>query len=429
MMSPLWWVIALMVALALAFFLWPMRRKATGSHLEQVRRRYLETNVVLFREHLAELEASRDAGRLSQSAFEQLKREQERALLQEERELATSKPTRGRALPGGRVLVVSALVLLAGSIGWYEWRGASEDLHLAELQMSKSQLDREDRMNDRRVDPGRTWNLVEQIQKRLDDNPDSTQHLFLLAMYSRELGHYDRAIEAYERILELEPESPRIQAELAETLFIRDDNRIGSRARELIEQALENDPQETTALGLAGIDAFGKQNFQDAIRYWQRALDQMDPRSGNAQAFQRGVERARNALAQRGETPEAQSDEPDTEATIEIPLRVRLGEEVDFDGDQWVFVFARAWEGSPMPLAITRFQANQLPSSIVLDNTMGMSPAASLSSVEEVELVARLSKDGDATPKPGDWQGRFGPVALDDVPEGLELVIDEPVTE
>ncbi len=158
-----------------------MRRKATGSHLEQVRRRYLETNVVLFREHLAELEASRDAGRLSQSAFEQLKREQERALLQEERELATSKPTRGRALPGGRVLMLSALVLLAGSIGWYEWRGASEDLHLAELQMAKSQQDREDRMNDRRVDPGLTAS-----RSRSGYNPDSTQHLFLLALYSRE---------------------------------------------------------------------------------------------------------------------------------------------------------------------------------------------------------------------------------------------------
>ncbi len=425
MMTPLWWVLALMVAVALAIFLWPMRRKATGSHLEQVRRHYLETNVALFRKYLAELQADRDAGRLNQETYEQLRLEQERALLAEERELATSKPVRGRALPGGRVLVIVALVSVVGSLGFYHWRGASEDVFLARLQSEKARLDRHERMNDERVNPSRTWELVERIQARLKREPESTQYLFLLAHYSRELGHYDQAVQAYERILAVEPESARMRAELAETLFIRDENRIGERAQRLIEQALAADPQETTALGLAGIDAFSKRDFQAAIDYWERALAVMNPSSGNAMAFQRGIERARQALGASGDS----EAEGSSEAEITVPVTVSLGDDVEYNGDEVVFVYARAWEGSPMPLAITRIQAKELPTSIILDDTMAMSPAASLASVEQVELVARLSRSGDAVPKAGDWEARMGPVDLGNLPESLSLVIDEPIAE
>lgn len=421
MMLPMWLAIAVLLAFALLFVLWPLRRKASGSRLDQVKRQYLEANVSLFNEHLAELEASRDAGRLSPEAFEQLKLEQERALLQEERELAGSKPTTGRALPGGRLLIALAVLVTLASLGLYQWRGAAPDVELATLQEQKARLDREDRRNNRRPDPGRTWALAEKLQERLQANPDSTQHLFMMAIYSRELGSYDSAIEAYERILELEPDSPRIQAELAETLFIRDDNRVSRRGRELIQSALARDPEETTALGLAGIDAFSNQQFREAIDYWQQALAVMDPQSGDAMAFQRGIQRARQALGESGEPEESAS-------SVELPLTVSIGEGIEYDDQQWVFIYARAWEGSPMPLAITRIQAEQLPASIILDNTMAMSAAASLGQAQEVELVARLSQDGDAVPKPGDWQGLLGPVVVDQVTEPLELVIDEAVT-
>ncbi|WP_084646214.1 c-type cytochrome biogenesis protein CcmI [Marinimicrobium agarilyticum] len=426
MMFPLWLAIALLTALALAFFLWPMRRKASGSHLERVRRHYLEANVALFREHLAELEAARDAGRLSPQAFEQLKLEQERALLEEERELATSRPTRGRALPGGRVLVMTALVLVVASVGFYRWSGSSEDVKLAVMRAEKAAADRDALANDRRINQDRTWELVEQLKRRVDEEPESTEYRYLLAYYFRELGHYDQAVQAYEEILEQQPGSPRIQAELAETLFIRDDNRLNARARTLVKEALASNPQETTALGLAGIDAFGQQNYRDAIDYWERAVAVMNPRSGNALAFQRGIERARQALGE--EAPTAQPDADKAEG-ITIPVQVRLGEGVEYSGEERVFVYARAWQGSKMPLAIKTLQVEQLPTSITLDETMAMSPAASLASVNQVELVARLSKSGDASAQPGDWQGSLGPVDLSDIPDSLTLTIDEAIAE
>jgi len=427
MISPLWWGMALLLILALAFFVWPLRRTASGSPLERMRREYLEANVQLFREHLAELEAARDAGRLTDAAFEELKREQERALLEEERELAASKPVQGKVLPGGRVILVVTALLMIMSVGLYHWQGSSEDLRLVELQAEKARQDHLDRQQDRRPDPARTWAIVEHLTRYLKEQPDSTEHLFLLAHYLREMGHYERATDAYERILEQQPQSPRILAALAETRFLGNDNRVTPEIRALLDRALAENPQETTALGLAGIDAFNREEFNEAIGYWRRALAQLG-QSPQAAAFERGIERARQALAENGagqDTADETKESPGEAVTLEV--EVSLGPGVPFEPDQTVFVYARAWQGSPMPLAIKRLKAGNLPGTIVLDETMAMSPNASLASADQVELVARLSQSGDAMARAGDWQASRGPVSLSNASEALSLVIDQRV--
>ena len=425
MISPLWWGMALLLILAVGFFVWPLRRTVSGSPPERMRREYLEANVQLFREHLAELEAARDAGRLTPTAFEQLKREQQRALLEEQRELVASKPLQGRVLPGGRVILIVAAVLMLMSVGLYHWQGSSEDLRLVELQTEKARLDRLDREQDRRPDPARTWTIVEHLTRYLKSQPESTEHLFLLAHYLREMGHYQQAADAYERILEQQPEAPRILAALAEIRFIDNDNRVSPQIRQLLQRALEENPRETTALGLAGIDAFNQEQFGAAIGYWRRALVELG-QSPQAVAFERGIERARQALTEGG-GGQADSEPDESGKSVSLEVEVSLGSDVPFKPGQTVFVYARAWQGSPMPLAIKRLNADSLPSTIVLDETMAMSPSASLASVNQVELVARLSQSGNAMAQAGDWQASRGPVSLDKAPETLTLVIDQRV--
>jgi cytochrome c-type biogenesis protein CcmH len=76
-----------------------------------------------------------------------------------------------------------------------------------------------------------------------------------------------------------------------------------------------------------------------------------------------------------------------------------------------LFVYARAAEGPPMPLAILRKQAGELPLKFSLDDSMAMSPAMKLSAFARVVVTARISKSGSATPQPGDLQGATAPIA------------------
>src|SRR5690625_2087272 len=105
----------------------------------------------------------------------------------------------------------------------------------------------------RNPDPQRTRDLIAAIEARLAQRPDNLQYQFLLARYSTSLGDYERAIAAYEQVVAVDRSSPRVLAELAHALFLGNDNQMTPRIASLAESALVLDPQETTALGLAGI--------------------------------------------------------------------------------------------------------------------------------------------------------------------------------
>lgn len=63
-----------------------------------------------------------------------------------------------------------------------------------------------------------------------------------------------------------------------------------------------------------------------------------------------------------------------------------------------VFVFARAINGPPVPVAATQRRASELPFDFVLSDRQSISPDAMLSGFETVAVTARISRPGVATP-------------------------------
>ncbi|HEX7025682.1 MAG TPA: c-type cytochrome biogenesis protein CcmI, partial [Gammaproteobacteria bacterium] len=88
--------------------------------------------------------------------------------------------------------------------------------------------------------------------------------------------------------------------------------------------------------------------------------------------------------------------------------------------------YAKAASGPPMPLAIVRTTAGQLPLSVTLDDSQAMMPQMKLSSFNQVIINARISKTGNATPSPGDLQGVSATIDPANNP-AVEVVIDSVV--
>jgi cytochrome c-type biogenesis protein CcmH len=95
------------------------------------------------------------------------------------------------------------------------------------------------------------------------------------------------------------------------------------------------------------------------------------------------------------------------------------------DPQDTLFVLARAAQGPKMPLAILRKQVKDLPLSFSLDDSMAMAPEMKMSNFDQVVVVARISKSGNAMPQPGDLQGASKPLKLGT--SGVKIDIDQQV--
>ncbi len=421
-MAALWIGAIVLCVIAVLFIFWPLWRygaQKTGSVSIDVEARLAE-NVRLFHEHIAELEAHLAAGRIDADQFAQLKLEQERALLDDESNIRAAQQTRHIKV-GATTFIVVALVSIVSAYGLYRELGSSADVEIRMAQAEKQRLDMLDYQNGKNPEPARTHEMIRLIDARLKDNPDQLQYWFFLARLYMDVSDFAQATNAYLQVLERDKESPMVMAETAQAMFLRDGSKISPAAADLVYKALKLEPDNTMALGLAGIDAFGKQEYLEAIKYWGRTVKLTGADSPGGQAIAAGIERAAGLFFANGGTQE-QLDA--ARSGRQIAVTVSLAGNVNVEPDQLVFVYARAWQGAKMPLAIARIKVSELPKRVLLTEAMAMTAAMTLATVDEVELVARISQDGTATAKAGDWQGSIGPIETLAAPADLQITID-----
>lgn len=426
-MTTLWFAIGALLLLAAVFMAWPLWRyrhtaKQTLVLSEAELNARLNENVRLFREHLRELENNLASQAIDAEQFAQLKVELERNLLDDESSLRTTTATMPLVI-GIKTAAIFSLVLLILAVLLYQQFGSAADVSVQALQQQKMQQDYQSMLQNRTSEPALTQALIGEYQERVKAKPQNTQYWFLLARAQMEVSNFTEAVQAYQHVLELDPQSSMVMAELAQAMFLRDGNKVSPPIADLAKKALSIDPKNTMALGLTGIDAFHKKDYREAIRYWQKTIDLIGPEAAGANALLAGIERAKEQFVAAG----GKAEELTTKSAYALQVSVRLGDKVKAAADQTVFIYARAWQGSPMPLAIIRVKVSELPKVVTLDETMAMSPAASLATATEIEVVARISSDGTAQTKVGDWQVKQGPISMQSIPEKIELQINEQV--
>jgi cytochrome c-type biogenesis protein CcmH len=188
--------------------------------------------------------------------------------------------------------------------------------------------------------------------------------------------------------------------------------RLEGEPEKLILRALEIEPNNLKALALAGTAAFERKDYARAAAYWERMLPHVPSESEDARTIRENVAEARKLS----------KDKPAAVAALRGTISLAPQLKGKAAPDDTVFVFARAAEGPPMPLAVVRMRVRDLPYRFQLDDSMAMTPAMKLSAFPKVVVAARVSKSGTATAQPGDLQGASTPVAND--ANAVNVVID-----
>jgi cytochrome c-type biogenesis protein CcmH len=197
---------------------------------------------------------------------------------------------------------------------------------------------------------------------------------------------------------------------------------------EIVDRALKADPKNPRALALAGAIAFDKGDYVLAVRHWE-TLTQVTP--ADTPAGQQVREHLAEARKRAGMPPSADAAprvaspaKPASQAQVSGTVRLAPALQARVAPDDTVFVFARATEGQRVPLAVLRKQVKDLPLSFTLDDSLAMSPAATLSGASRVIIAARITKGGPVA-KPGDLQGLSMPVPVGT--SGVAIEINEEV--
>lgn len=424
-MTLLWIALNVLMLLALMFIVWPVLKYRNTVHVltqAQIDER-LQENVRLFHEHLAELDVQKADGRLDETQYAQLRLEQERALLEDERALRrANQPT--KLVSGRFAFPVLAVVLAVSAFGLYWFLGSGKDVEIQELQLTKQYHDYQDMLANREPDPERAKELAASIESRLESDQENIQYWFLLARTYMGLNDFAKAANAYQQVVSRDNKSGMVLAEAAQAMFLRDGNRISPPVEDLTKAALALEPENTMALGLMGIISFNHKKYLEAIQHWEKAIAIIGPNSSSTEPLNVGIQRAKTLYLESGGSEETLGPKA---TGPQLSVSVSLGQGIKANPEHLVYVYARAWKGPKMPLAITRIKVADLPKTLVLTEAMAMSPAMTLAQAKEVELVARISQDGTATAKPGDWQGTLGPVDMKAIPEQMSIVINQEV--
>jgi cytochrome c-type biogenesis protein CcmH len=270
--------------------------------------------------------------------------------------------------------------------------------------------------------------MVEQLAKRLKAQPDDADGWLMMARSQVVLGKHAQAVEAFKQAARLRPDDAGLLADYADALAVAQGRRLDGEPQALIDRALAVDASNPKALALAGTAAFDRHDYAGAVRLWEKLVGLESGDDTFTQQIRAGIAEARElgGMGPATAPPVSAARTALLAASVSGVVTLAASLQGRAAPDDTLFVFARAADGTRMPLAILRKQVRDLPLQFTLDDEMAMSDSARLSGAQRVIVGARISKSGNAMPQSGDLQGLLGAVAVGSA--GLKVEIDRELT-
>ncbi|MDR0588635.1 MAG: c-type cytochrome biogenesis protein CcmI [Burkholderiales bacterium] len=128
---------------------------------------------------------------------------------------------------------------------------------------------------------------------RMAAEPENLSGWMLLARSYAQTGRLQDAANAYEHILSRNANDADVLADYADLLGAMQEGNLGGKAMEMIRRALKVDPDHWKALALAGTEAFDRNDFATAEKYWVRAQKSAPDNAEIARMLETGIKEAR----------------------------------------------------------------------------------------------------------------------------------------
>ena len=409
-----WGLAAVMILIALLFTVpWMLRGvQHAGTDPDSL-------NVTVIKAQLTELDNDLHSGRLSAAQYDAAREDLERELLDD---LAHPHTEPAQARSGRWAALLLIILVPVFVLALYQQTGSRQIIPLLAKSASAVPTPPLTRQS--------IEQMVEQLAQRMQEQPDDLQGWTMLGRSYMVLKRYPEAADAYHQALKLDPNNATLMVNYADAIAMANNGNFTQEAARLLQQALKLEPDMIEALWLSGHLAYQQKAYDNAIAYWQRAATLLPDDSQDRSLINSQIAMARQQTGTESNTVAPVTGTPTSVVTATPALHVKVSLDAKLRAqaapDDTVFVFARAVKGPRMPLAIVRKQVRDLPLTVVLDDSLAMSPAMKLSRFKAVEVGARISRSGNAMPQSGDLRGSVSPVATAKS-DPVSVIISEPV--
>ena len=254
--------------------------------------------------------------------------------------------------------------------------------------------------------PATLDDAIAQLKTELERNPNQPEGWRLLARAQAALGQATQARDTYAQAVKLAPDEPDLLAEAAEARALADpQRRFDDQATAMLRHALEKQPMHQRARWFLGIALRQAQQPAEAAKTWEPLLAIVEDGTANSLREQINAARVEAGLAPLAASAAAAKPQSLLRITVEIApeLQKQLG------AKDALFVIARQAGGPPMPLAVKRVPAAGFPVTVELGDGDSPMPTMKLSQAGEVEILARVSRQGSANRAAGDFESAAQP--------------------
>lgn len=289
----------------------------------------------------------------------------------------------GLGAPAGRaVAMVTAAVIVVGGSAIYAWSSSWDWPETGQAESPAA--------------------MVAKLARRLEKEPDDLAGWLMLGRSQTALGQYPLAVRAYQRADRLESgRNAEAVLGMAEAMMLQADGKMDDRSARLFERALELDPAWGKAQFFAALAAQRRGDIPLAIARFESMLAAQPPEDVRSIIEQQiAVLKAEpTGLAAGSAVPAAEDKAGGPSIGLTVSVAPALSSRVTPGATLFVFVRTPGRPGPP--LAVKRLPA-VFPASVTLTAADSMVPGLAFADGQTVEVSAKVSSDGSATPKAGD---------------------------
>lgn len=371
MLMSLSFAAALMLVLILVLLLF-FRRKGEEVQLSPVAQ---------FEDKLRLLSQARDNGELAEQDFAQAATELKTQYLQLQQSQQTVASPATAWVLGTSLLVVVGTAVLYSQTGHFT---ALQNWQIAQQQLpsygERALLNQGEPLTNEEVE---LFALA--LRTKISKEGDDAVAWFVIGRIWLSKGMLDDAIEAFEKALVLTPNRVNVLISYSQALLVGGGDENLAKAALSLSKVLQQDPDNSDALSMLAMVAEERGDKEQAQQAWQLLLPKLDKADPRYALVQQKL-----GLAPTSEQA-ATAEVSGRQVSVQLTISPELAEQYKTGT---LFVFAKAVDGPPLPLAVQKLAVFNGTQTIELSEAQAMQQGWTLANAERIQISARLSLSG-----------------------------------